>query len=260
MALSTKSKFYYIPTEIDTQNKWFDFNEGSGEISFSIDVDYYSPTELGQALEDKLNAFGTKTYTVTFDRTNRTYDIAADSGTYDILIGTGTNKELAFYDVIGLTGSTDLTGAISYTSDSSVGSVYEPQFFLQGYVVPERWNSLTDAAVNGAADGTVEVISFGTTKFTEFKIEFITDIVPQDGTVISSNASGVQDTIDFLEFATKKGNLEFMPDKNTPGTYFTLYLESTSADGKGIGYKLQEETGKNLPGYYKTGNLKWRVL
>ena len=62
------------------------------------------------------------------------------------------------------------------------------------------------------------------------------------------------------EFATKKGNLEFMPDKNTPGTYFTLYLESTSADGKGIGYKLQEETGKNLPGYYKTGNLKWRVL
>ena len=163
------------------------------------------------------------------------------------------------YETIGFTGSVDLTGGTSYTSDSAIGSDYVTQFPPQSYVAPGFRKEKGDASVNQTASGVIEVISFGDVQYIEADLLFITDI-PMDGKVIRSNATGVQDAIDFLTFATKRGPIEFMPDKDDTSTFYQCILDRTPEDGKGTKFKLKEETGKSLPGIYRTGRLDFRIV
>jgi hypothetical protein len=258
MAIETHSKFYY-GYEINTQNSKIDIDEGSGELTATLSSGIYSPGDLATEIKTQLDAIGTKTYTVIFNRNDRKFTIACDSGTFDILIASGANSGLSPYDLLGFTGVVDLTGFGTYTSDSASGSEYKTQFKLQDYTPKENWLEKVDASVNQSATGEVEVISFGDVRFIEFNLLFITN-KPMDGKVIRNNASGVEDVRDFLEFAIKRGNLDFMPNENDPNTYTKVLLETTEASSKGIAYRLKEETSKNLPGFYQTGRLKWRVV
>lgn len=258
MALGTFSKFYY-GYEIDLENYKIDFDEGSGELTAELTVGTYSPAGLATEIKTQLDAVGTKTYTVTFNRSSRFFTIACDSGTFDILIDTGTNKSLSPYDLLGFTGSVDLTGAGSYSSDSASGYEYKPQFWLQDYTSPDDWIELIDPSVNISANNIVEVVSFGDVSFTEFTIQFITDL-PMDGRVILNNPNGVFDANHFMQYAIRKGKLDFMPDVNNLNTYWTLILESTPDNRSGVGYRLREETSRNLPNIYQTGRLKFRVV
>jgi hypothetical protein len=258
MALGTFSKFYY-GYEITTTNYKLDFEESPGftELTVEMPLGIYAPEDLAFELRTQLDAVGTKSYTVTFDRSNRKFTITADSGTINLLVSTGTNAAVSFYEVLGFTGS-DLTGSATYTSNNSSGSVYKPQFWLQDYVAPSDWLEKSDASVNISANGKIEVVSFGDVNFTEFNILFITDLV-MDGKVIKNNPNGVADANDFLTFCIKRGPIDFMPDEDDPNNFYTLVLENTSANSKGTGYKLTEETGKNLPGVFRSGKIKWRV-
>jgi hypothetical protein len=257
MALGTFSKFYY-GYEITSANNKFDFNEGASDLTATVDIGIYTPTDLAAELKLQLDAIGSKTYTVTFNRSARTFTIAADSGTYSILINSGTNSTIGIYDMLGFTGSVDLTGVITYTSDSASGSEYKPQFWLQDYTAPTNWLEKNEASVNVSATGLVEVISFGDTQYLEFNMMFITDLA-MDGRVIKNNPNGVANANTFMQFAIKRGEIEFMPDENTVATFYKVILDSTPDNAKATGYKLKEETGRNLPGIYTTGKLKWRV-
>jgi hypothetical protein len=159
---------------------------------------------------------------------------------------------------LGYTLASDLTGSSSYTSDSVSGDVYEPQFILQDYVRPEHNQEKVDATIHESANGDIETVSFGTRRFIEMNMMFINNFA-QDGKVIKNNATGVEDVERFLQNLITKGDVEFMPDISVKGNFLSLKIESLNGNSKGTGYMLKEEIGKNLPGYYQTGKMKFRV-
>lgn len=259
MSLNTIPSFFYGFT-IDSTNNSININEGSGELLATIASGKYSLTDFLTAVKTALDAASTlpQTYTVSVDRTTRQITISASSN-FDILIGTGTQTGQSPYDLMGFTGSVDLTSANSYTGDSASGSQFIPQFLLQSYTDPEHYQERIQPSVNESASGTVEVVSFGVRKFIEFDFKFITDIA-QDGKVIRNNPSGVADAVAFFQEITKRGHFEYMPDKDTPATYHKVILEQTPTSSDGVGYKLNEMVNNNLPGYYETGVIRLRVV
>lgn len=257
MAISTFSKFYY-GTEIVLGADKIDFDEGLGEITATLTLGVYSLTGLASALAESLNAAGNNEYQVTFNRDSRTFTISADAN-FDLLIDTGTNSSSGAYDIFGFTGVADLTGLDTYTGQSQVGREYVTQFPPQDYVAPGDRQEKGDASVNQSAAGQVEVISFGDIQFIEMDLLFITDLA-MDGKVIRNNPNGRQDAIDFLSFATKRGPIEFMPDRNDSNTFYQVILESTPEDRSGTKFKLKEETGRSLPNIYRTGKLEFRIV
>lgn len=256
--INTYSKFYYDIIVDDTNYK-LDFAEGAGpELTADINTGEYSLTEIGAEIERALNDTGALTYTVTINRTTRIMTIAA-SGTFKLYVSTGTHAGISVFTLIGFTGA-DRTGASSYSGDTAIGSVYEPQFKLQSYVDQEDWQQSADASINKTASGHIEVINFGTEKFFQWNINFITDIEQPCNSPILNNPTGLEDIRDFLRYCIKRTPLEFMPDKSDPSTFYKIILESTPDSQNGTGYKLKELYDKNAPGYFETGVLKWRLL
>lgn len=256
MSISTFSLFYY-GYEITRENNIINFDEGGGELTATISIGRYTATTLQAAIITAMDGAGSNTYTAVFDRDTRLYTISADAS-FDLLIGTGAQKGLAPFTLLGFTGSVDLTGALTYTGDSVSGDFYEPQFILQDYVQPEHFQEKVDATVHESANGDIETISFGTRRFIEMNMMFITD-KQQDGKIIKNNPSGVADVERFLQSLITKGDVEFMADINSKNEFLSLKIENLPSNSKGTGYRLREEIAKSLPGYYTTGKMKFRV-
>lgn len=256
--INTRSSFYYIEESIDTINLWLDFDEGSGEISAQVDPGSYTPTDLASAVEDALNdSLGVNTYTVTFNRTDRTFTISSTVA-FDLLITSGTHAGTDVFSILGFTGA-DLTGASTYTGAEAV-TEYRPQFYLQDYVDQEDLRKSVQATVNKSASGIIEVVKFGTEKFFEFNIRMITDIDQGVHTWVENNATGVSDARLFMRFITDKKDLEFIPDRSDPATFYKILLESTEESKDGTGYRLKELYAQGLVGYYETGKLVFRLI
>lgn len=251
----TWSKFNYGHT-ITNENKYIPFDEGSGELTGTLEVGNYSLGEFAQAVQDALNAEGDLSYTVTLNRGNNSLTIAADD-TFSLLILTGSTTATA-YELMGFSLSADKTGADTYTSNAS-GDEYYPQFWLQSYVAPENFVSSVEATINKSADGRVEVVRFGLEQKIEMDLKFITNLT-MDGQVIRNNASGLQDARDFMGYITQKKKFEFVPDLANPETYYKVILESTPDSSNGTGFKLRELFGQNLPDIYETGVITLRVV
>jgi hypothetical protein len=253
--ITTLSKFYY-GYEITSDNSVMNFSEGGGELAATISSGSYSFTELAVEIATALNAAGALTYTVTANRSTRTYTIAA-SGTFSLLAATGSQIANGPWALIGF--AADQTGMTTYTGTAS-GSSYSPQFVLQDYVPSTNWRQAALSTVNKTAAGRVELVKFGDEEFMQCNISWITAISQPSGGPITSNASAVTQVIDFLDFAVTKAPLEFMVDASTPATFEKMILESTSLSKDGVGYKLRELYDRGLPGYYETGVLVFRVV
>lgn len=254
--INTKSIFYYIES-VTNDNFYLNFDEGSGELTAQIATGHYTHQDLALAVQSAMNEVGTQSYTVIFNRDDRTFTISSASA-FDLLCFSGTEAGVSIFSLLGFS-SVDLTGQTIYTGGVS-GSEYRPQFKLQDYVDQEDFRESIQAVVNESASGVVETISFGTKKFFEFNIPFITDIEQGAGSVIETNLSGVSSARQFLRFCTTKKNLEFMPDRNNRTLFFKVLLESTEESSNGTGYRLKELYTKNLPYYFETGKLVFRLV
>jgi hypothetical protein len=257
MALSTFSRFYY-GYEITLDNNKIDFAEGGPQLTAALTVGIYSPTNLALEIKTQLDAIGANTYTVAFSRSTRKFTISTTVN-FSLLTNTGTNINISPYTLLGFTATSDKTGASTYTGDNASGYEFIPQFILQDYVHPDNSQEKIEASINESASGLVEVVSFGTKKWFEFTMDFITNL-PMENKIIRNNSSGVEDAQHLMQFLIKRGNFEFMPDKDTTSTFYTLNLESTPESSKGVGYKLKELVDKDLPGFFKTGKLKFRLV
>ena len=253
------SQFYYgYEVTAEPYNGYIDVNEGAGEIGVEIPVGSYTLTELVLAIREALNTQALLDYTVSVDRATRRITITGSS-TFSILAGTGTHIGNGIYSLLGFAAQ-NYTGAATYTGQSASGFCYEPQFKLQSYVGPDDWQQKNEASVNVSASGSqVEVVNFGVAKFAQFDIKFITNKL-MDGFVIKNNTTGLEDARDFLQHITSKSFFEFMPNINTPDTYYKVLLESSQDYQDGTGYKLKELWDQGLPGIFETGVLKVRVL
>lgn len=256
--LQSYSKFYY-GFIIDDTNYQLNFAEGAGpELTAELNNGEYTLTtfltEIKRALDDE----GALTYTVTVDRDTRLITITTTSN-FSLLVSTGTNAGNSPFDLMGFTGS-DRTGASTYTGDSPAGSEYKPQFYLQSYISSDNWQQAADASVNKMASGNVEVVKFGIEKFVQLQIRFATDIDQGCNGIIKNNSTGVEDLQDFMQYITQRIPIEFMPDETDTSEYQTLRFESSPDSTTGTGYRLKENYDRNLPGYFETSILKFRLV
>ena len=258
MSITTFSQFFQ-PMVITSDNQNLNFDEGSGELTAVLEIGSYTHSEIPAVIKTAMDAVGVNTYAITLDRASRKYTIAAD-GTFDLLISTGSTVGTGPFTLLGFTGA-DVTGLTSYEGDSEAGLMYRPQFLLQDYVGPDESQEKIDSTVNGSADGTIEMVSYGTRKFIEMSLKFITSRTDvADGKVILSNAAGKEDAIAFFENIITKNKFEFMPDRDTPTTFYKVLLESTPSNSKGLGFKLEELVGEGLPNIYEINGIVLRIV
>jgi hypothetical protein len=256
MALSTFSCFYY-GFEITSENNRINFSEGAGELTATVTVGSYTHTDVIAAVATALNNVGGLVYTVTLNRATRAITIAA-TGTFSLLTTSGTQSANSPFSLLGFTGA-DKTGLSTYTGTAS-GFNYEPQFRLQEYVPLEHWTGAALASVNKSASGRVEVVKFGDESFMQCDIKYANNVIQPDNDIIKSNASGVEDLLSFMNFLITKGPIEFIPDIDTPNTFYKLLLESTPDSKDGVSFKLKERYDQGLPDWYDTGILKFRQV
>lgn len=256
MSLSTFSTFYYGHS-VTSENNIIDFDEGGSPLIAEVAVGNYTLTDFAVAVRDALNTAGAFTYTVSIDRLNRLLTISA-TGNFNLLVATGAHLGTSAFPLIGFSGS-DRTGLSSYQGNLSSGSEYLPQFVLQDYVPSENFKKAVSASVNESANGDVEVIKFGSVRFTEFNIMFITNL-KTDGKLMRFNPTGVEDANDFLDYVTNAGPIEFMRDVSNRGVFESLRIESTQENKDGIDYKLRELYDRGVPNVFETGRLRFRVL
>lgn len=255
MSLSTFSKFYY-DFQVTADQFYVSFNEGSGEILAPVDIGNYSIENGIVKVQSAMTDNGTQAYTVSFDRTTRLVTISASSN-FSLLVSSSTVATTVF-GVLGFTGA-DRTGSSSYTGNLPCGSVYAPQFVFQDYVAKEHFVKSVDATIKKTATGQVEVVRFGAESFIQANIKYATNKA-MDGHAIRNNPTGVEDLAAFMSFAIQKQPLELMLDSSTPNTYIDVILEKTPSESNGTGFQLKELYDKNLPGFYETGVLLFRVM
>lgn len=256
--IKTFGKFYYGHT-VTNLNRRIDFKEGAGpDLMATVDIGEYSLTDFLDAVSSALNLAGSETYTVTVDRTTRLITISA-TGSFTLLAGSGISVGQDLYNLLGFNQS-DTSSASSHIGDFSSGSEWVPQYLPQDNIEFDNNQIHIDGTVKQSTDGTVEAVKFGVKKIMEVNYKFITDIQQSSNSPVLNDQDGVLNARTFLEYATTKADLEFIPDKNNPDVFAKCLLESTNEDKDGLSFKLKEQYSKGLVGYFETGLLKFRKI
>lgn len=256
MSITTTPLFYYGFT-IGTGQIYINFNEGAGELTATLTAGNYSFTDLASHVAEKMNLVGGQTYTVTANRSDRTFTISASSN-FSLLFSSGSNAGLSAAAPLGFAAS-DLTSTNTYTSSSSAGAEFTPQFPLQDYVGLDDYQEFAQANINESASGSVEIYSLGTRKFLEFNIGPTTNnTMRKSGGLFVNDSTAVSKLRTFMEYAITKGEIEFIPDSTDKNTFNTIILERTPTSSTGTGFKLRELYSRGLVGYFETGLLRFR--
>lgn len=253
MQLKTRSKFYF-GFEVTKFNRSLRLQIGPTLYDVNIPVGYFSMTNIASNLQAALNDLEVLTFTVSVNRSTRVFTISAPSNFSLLWSQTPLIGQLLGFN------ATNQTGASSYSGQNAAGIEFKPQFVLLDYVPPENWKKTQDKTVNVSGSGKVEVVRFGVTNFLEFKIDFQTNNKMPESSWIESDLQGYERVRTFMQEITKKGELEFMPDRDNPSEFYTMLLESTEEDRQGTDFRLNEMTSRGLIGFYSTGKLVFRLL
>jgi hypothetical protein len=257
MAITTRSKFTY-GHNITENNQYINFTEnGIDELSATIEVGSYSFSEFGDAVAVAMNAIGDNEYTTTVDLLTQKITISSDAS-FDLLVTNGQQISISAFPLIGFTSN--VSGLMSYEGDSVSGLAYLPQRILKDYVPFGHKVSSIQSKVNESSSGDeIEIVTYGEKLTSSFNIKHITDLTGQNENVIENNPTAVQDTLDFMNYITKKRKIEFYPDRS--GVEFTkCIVESTKGDSKGTGFELRELYTEKLANYYETGKIVLRKI
>lgn len=246
-----RSAFLYGYTVIDETKEIF-FNEGAGVQSFNVPPRSYSLENLRATLQTLLNDNGTFIYTVSVNRVTRIFTISA-TGNFDLLPSETTRN---FFEVIGI--NSDKTGLASYQSDVATGKTYLPQFSLEDYIPFFANRKSIKGNTSQAPSGVTQATDFGFESFMTCSFPFIGDITHRENAPIESNATGLQDAIDFFDYLITKGELEFMYDRTDFNTFNKCIVESIAREKNGLGYELTPI--KNLPKFYSVKKITFREI
>lgn len=250
MALTGKSLFLY-GFQVTSTNRALDFRSVSGGpiLYATLNLGFYSLTSLMQEIARAMNvADPSHTFTIEADRTfnagleNRV-TISSDSIYLDLLFGTGPRKDISIAPYIGF-AIADRMGSNTYQGTVTAGTTLVPTLYAYNYISPEM-NRKVFGSVNISASGEKEAIVFQVQRFfsCQFKYEPETKIKTE--------------WMALMNWAIQQRAFEFTPNTALPTTFYECTLESTSADGKGLGYKFTEML-PNFPFLYDTGVLTFR--
>lgn len=256
MSLSTFPQFFYGFT-ITSSNNSLDFSEGGPELQATLNIGDYSLEEILVEIKRAMEAAGALTYTVSVVRSTRVITISAGSN-FELLAATGTRVGTGVWSLLGFS-AIDRTGASSYAGQSAAGSRFRPQALVDDHVAAESWKGKSQATVAESADGSVQVATFGDVSYIQMDIRLSTNnTIPSTQPEIEQNLTGVTDLRTFMDYAVTKAKMEFMPDRNSPNTFYKIILDRTPSSRDGIEYRLEEMKG--CPGYFSTGKLVFRVV
>jgi hypothetical protein len=191
----------------------------------------------------------TNTYTASVDRSfdggkqNRV-TISTSGSFLSLLFGTGTRAASSCATLIGFP-STDQTGATTYTGTFSAGISLIPELVGYNYSDP-TFDQKVFGAVNVSTSGKKEAIVWQIQKFVEVEFKY------------EPEAKVMTEWEELFNWAIQQRLFEFTKDITDPNNSFEVTLESTTADGKGLGFKMKEMLPK-FPFMYDTGNLKMRL-
>lgn len=258
MSLNTHSKFYF-GFEVDSDNLYLDFKEGGPELTAQIAIGSYTMTDFAAAIQSAMNAESSNNYVVSIDRTTRIVTIAGDAA-FDLLVTTGSHAGSSIFGELGFTGA-DLVGLATYSGATAIGTEYSTQFVLQSFVDADDQQNATYGTVNKAASGKIEVVTYGNESYFDMEFKFITNIDNGLDGPIRFKADGVDQFRNFMRYLVTKAPLEFMRDENDPSSFENIYLEGTPEDASmGLKFKIKEQYGRGLPGYFESGVLKFRKI
>lgn len=254
--IHTWSKIFY-DFEVKPENSYLSFQETTGpERTATTRTGKYAPTKGLQRVANAMSDEGTQTYSIQLDRLTRLATISA-TNPFTLKVNTGSTAASSIFPLLGFTGA-DRTGTNIYTGNAPVASEYVPQFKVQDYIDPAHWKKSIDATVKKAADGSVEVVRFGVEQLMQLNFKWATDMKMDNG-VIRNNPTGVADLVRLMDWLITKAEVEFMPDENNPNFYYTVLLDRSPQSATGTDYQIDEQYEKNLPGFFDTGRLVFRV-
>lgn len=119
MVIQTDVQVYLI---VAGQNDVLDFSDGATKAVQIAPGPYCQGsfgTDWATTCANALNSISAG-FTITYDNVAHKYTVTKASGTFQILLGSGTNRQRTAWRNLGFTGTADLTGALSYTSDTAV--------------------------------------------------------------------------------------------------------------------------------------------
>jgi hypothetical protein len=252
MALKDKSLFLY-GFQVTPLNSSIDFRVVALETprQATLNLGFYSLTSLMAEIVRALTSVApTYTFTATANRTisgglqNRV-TISTSSAHFELLFASGPRSASTSAPLIGFP-VTDQTGATTYTGTSSAGTVLTTDWWGFKYQGPDTWQQVF-GSVNISASGAKEAIVFQIMQF--IQVQFMYE--PQSKVTAQ--------WLPWWQWAIQMRPFEFTPEINVPNTFYPVTLESTSGDGKGLGFKFTEQV-PTYPFMYDTGMLKMRVI
>lgn len=243
----------------DSSNNRFDIDEGGGQLTVTIPLGSYSISKFCLELQKALNVVGTLGYTVSLNRSNFSIKIEAQTGQFKILGETGDSFVYSCLPVMGFE-KVD-TNDDSVHIGSPVPNIYRFQFPPQSYVPADKNKGLTSATVVRSASGNnVSVQYFAEERFIELEIKLANNIQQHSGSPLRTNRQGIEDLTSLMDYLISLEVVEFIPDDTNPENFYKVRLESTPESQDGVYYKLKEHWDMNLPNYFTTGILKFRVI
>jgi hypothetical protein len=252
MALNSKSLFNY-GIQVTNLNQNIDFRKelGGNILTAQLNLGFYSPGGLADQVALQLQSIDPENvYTVTVDRTilggtqNR-ITIATSGSFLELLFATGPNENISAAGILGF-NAIDYTGSTSYTGAQTTGTILIPDYIGYNYSDSDMASKLF-GAVNVAASGLKEAVTFNTQFFVEVEFKY-------------EPASRLSEWKSFFIWAIQQRQFDFTPQLSNPSLVYNSTLEKTEYDDQGLGYKMRELLGESLPNFYTTGPLVFRII
>jgi len=251
MALTGQSLFLYN-FEVDDDNAAIDFRVVPAETprQATLRFGFYSLSSLMIEIVRALTEVApSNVFTATADRTiaggtENLVTLGADTADFELLFGTGPRASVSVAELIGFT-ETDLTGAATYPGTTSAGTRLFPNLTGYNFLAPE-FDRKVFGNVNISASGQKEAIVYNIQQFWQVSFRYIPE------------STWTSQWTPLFNWMIQQRLLEFTPNIASPNTVLESTLESTNADGKGLGFRGNEM----LPGFpfqYETGLMRFRL-
>lgn len=251
MALKNQSLFLY-GYAVSTANCSIDFrNAPSGPIlQATINLGYYSLTTLLEAIANAMQtADPDNEYSASANRaiaggTQNRVSITTAGTHLELLFGSGPRAATTIAPFIGFNTS-DYTGATTYTGYTTSGTTLIPDYVGYGYSGPE-FNQKNFGVVNVSASGKKEAIVFALQQF--IKVQFKYE--PQ--------TKWIEQWLPLIQWMIQQREFDFTPDYTDPNTFYSVTLETSSGDGKGLSF-MPKEMLPDFPFFWDTDEMMFRV-
>lgn len=253
MALTGKSLFLY-GYSVTSHNNTIDFKASLGgeTLSAVLNTGDYS---LNLLLEEVVSAMEAvdpdNVYTATALRTyssnteNRITISIAPSTYLSLLFSSGPNTAATAASLLGFNVS-DYTGSTSYTGAITTGTAFIPTLIGYNYLGP-LFTQRKQGVVTESASGWKEAVIFSNQKYIQVEYKY------------NPEADVIVDWFPFLDWSTAQKPFDFTPNYETsPCEIYSVTLDKTSYDGKGMAYQMKEMLPQ-FPFLYDSGLMTMKL-